>query len=266
MAKVRYLKPQALYDEDVVSMSMVARYVWAYLPCIADRAGRLIDKPISIKLELLPNDSVDMDAILNEIAEKKHIERYMVGEKKYIQIRSFLKHQKPWTNEPQSVIPQKGFVMSNTQNLSREMFGTTKDLQTLPDPEQVSLLLKTKDLKLKTEDLASQTEGAIDFNTNSFQLLFGEWPPSDNPKYNESRIRAEAAFFENINPINYNAFVEAWNLQLDLYKKDKSKDRRKFLGTFRTFCEGRWMNVTRVASYTEPSKNNKIDENFADIK
>jgi hypothetical protein len=259
MPRTRYINPKALHDEDIVSMSMTARYVFANLPCFADREGRLIDKPMSIKLDILPNDPVDMDAILNEIAEKKHIIRYEVEGKKYIQIRSFVTYQKPYQNELPSKIPRVGFIPHNpTEVVPEKELGETKGPN---DCDSVALITYNSEMvtnKLETKTITkSEPLPSTKFNNNSFALLFGGWPPADDPKYNEPKNRAELAFFENITADNYDAFCEAWDTQLNLFKKDTSKDRRRRLGTFRTFCEGRWMNVENLRSYSDPEEENK---------
>jgi hypothetical protein len=108
MARTRSLNPQQTVDEDVNKLSIHARYVWAFLPCHADREGRLADKPFSLKLAILPVDEVDMDALLREIAAQGFIRRYTVGGRGYIQIRSFLRHQHPHRRECDSIIPPEG--------------------------------------------------------------------------------------------------------------------------------------------------------------
>lgn len=106
MARTRLINPAATLDEDVASMSLAARYVWAYLPCYADREGRLKDSAFSLKAEIMPGDlDIDMNAILSELAAQKHIVRYESSGKRYIQIRNFDKYQTPHPRESSSVIP-----------------------------------------------------------------------------------------------------------------------------------------------------------------
>lgn len=254
MARTRYINPKALHDEDVVCMSLVARYVWAYLPCFADKEGRLVDKPLSLKIDMLPNDTVDMNSILDEIAQQKHIIRYEVAGKKYIQIRTFSTYQKPYANEIPSKIPHVGFVLQGpTLAIPEKEFEESK--KTIVNSNCIQ---ETGDRRIVNSNEVTK------FNINSFSLLFGEWPSQDNPIYNEPISRAQSAFYENINAENFEAFEKAWNTQLDLYKKDKSKDRRRKLGTFRTFCEGRWMNVEQIQTYEQkPHKSGRVIlENF----
>lgn len=105
MARQRTLNPQAPMDEDVATMSMAARLLWAYLPCHADREGRLKDSAFVLKCQVFPADNIDVEAVIAELAERKHIIRYEVDGRRFIQIRTFKQHQNPHKNEHASVIP-----------------------------------------------------------------------------------------------------------------------------------------------------------------
>lgn len=105
MARIRSINPCAPVDEDVATMSMAARYVWAYLPCHADREGRLRDAAFTLKLAICPLDTLDMESVLAELAARRHIIRYEVDGRRLIQIRNFSKHQKPHARETESRFP-----------------------------------------------------------------------------------------------------------------------------------------------------------------
>ena len=105
MSRVRSLNPSATLDEDVASLSIHARYAWAYLPCYADRAGRMKDAPFTLNFAIFPADAVDMDAILEELARARHIIRYEAEGGRWIQIRSFDRYQHPHARESESTIP-----------------------------------------------------------------------------------------------------------------------------------------------------------------
>jgi hypothetical protein len=105
MPRIRLIHPDAPKDEAVATLSPLARVTWAYLPCHADRKGRLEDKPFNLRLEILPTDDVDMSHILSELEAGGLVARYAKGGRRYIQIRTFNKHQRPHKNEGDSVIP-----------------------------------------------------------------------------------------------------------------------------------------------------------------
>jgi len=72
---------------------------------MADREGRLEDRPKQIKIEVLPADDCDIESFLNMLQSKGFIFRYDRNGLKYIVVRNFKKHQNPHKKEPESQIP-----------------------------------------------------------------------------------------------------------------------------------------------------------------
>lgn len=111
MARIRSLKPDFFEDEDLAQLPFEHRLVFAGLWCLADKAGRLFDKPVQIKAKLFSSDlseinkKVNIEKILSELNKKPFIKRYSVDDKKYIEIINFLKHQHPHFTEKESEIP-----------------------------------------------------------------------------------------------------------------------------------------------------------------
>ena len=107
----RNIKPGFFKSEGLASCSVQARLLFIGLWCMADREGKLEDRPLRIKAELFPYDNVNVDKLLEELASKKDcdgtpsfIVRYGT-QKKYIHIIHFLSHQNPHIKEQRSVIP-----------------------------------------------------------------------------------------------------------------------------------------------------------------
>ena len=105
MARARNIKPGFFRDADLVELPFEARLLFIGLWTVADREGRLEDKPKQIKLDIFPADNVDCDALLGVLAGIGVIERYTVGGKRYIQVTNFSKHQHPHKTECESTIP-----------------------------------------------------------------------------------------------------------------------------------------------------------------
>lgn len=105
MARTRIIKPGFFKNEELAECSAIARLLFAGLWTIADKEGRLEDRPKKIKAEILPYDECNADELLNELFQKKFITRYEVDGAKYIQIANFIKHQQPHHKEIQSFIP-----------------------------------------------------------------------------------------------------------------------------------------------------------------
>lgn len=105
MARARNIKPGLYKNEDLAECSVWARFIFPGLWMLADREGRLEDRPKRIKGELLPYDSVEVDPLLGELARYGFILRYEVGGQRFIQICKFLEHQTPHVREQASTIP-----------------------------------------------------------------------------------------------------------------------------------------------------------------
>ena len=106
MARARNIKPGFFKNEELVNLPYEVRLFFIGLWTLADRDGRLEDRPKKIKMELFPADNVDIEACLNSLAKAKFIIRYEVAESKYIQVVNFLKHQNPHHKETPSTIPK----------------------------------------------------------------------------------------------------------------------------------------------------------------
>lgn len=104
MARARNIKPGFFIDGDLGELDIYARMLFAGLWCLADREGRLKDKPKDIKVQILPFDNVEVDGLLDSLCPK-FITRYEVDGQRYIQVNNFHKHQSPHKNEMESEIP-----------------------------------------------------------------------------------------------------------------------------------------------------------------
>lgn len=103
--RARNIKPGFFVNEDLAACSPLARLLFAGLWCMADRAGRLEDRPARIRAQVLPYDQADADALLDELAEGEFILRYEAEGVHCIQIARFAEHQRPHANERESRIP-----------------------------------------------------------------------------------------------------------------------------------------------------------------
>jgi hypothetical protein len=103
--RARNLKPGFFKNEQLAVCDPLARILFQGLWCMADRLGRLEDRPLRVKMEILPYDNCDVNVLLNQLQEELLIVRYEVEGKRYILIPSFVKHQNPHVNEAKSTIP-----------------------------------------------------------------------------------------------------------------------------------------------------------------
>ncbi len=106
MARSRMLNPDFFRDEELAELDYVHRLLFAGLWGLADREGRLENRPKRIKADLFPYDP-DVDVVDGLLRLNGHfITLYEVEGRNYIHINNFLKHQKPHPREAPSVIPE----------------------------------------------------------------------------------------------------------------------------------------------------------------
>ena len=105
MPRTRLLKPEFFLDEEMAKMSPIARLMFQALMPVVDREGRIEDRPARIKVVTLPYDTMDPNAVLQELTDAGFLVRYEAQGKRVVQVRSFLKHQKPHKDEQRSVLP-----------------------------------------------------------------------------------------------------------------------------------------------------------------
>ena len=107
MARARNIKPGFFRNADLVELPMEARLLFIGLWTLADREGRLEDRPKQIKMEIFPADSVDCDVLLVRLASTGMVVRYEVDGKRYLQVVNFTKHQNPHRDEKASTVPDQ---------------------------------------------------------------------------------------------------------------------------------------------------------------
>ena len=106
MARSRNIKPGFFTNDVLGELPPLTRILFAGLWVIADRDGRLADRPKKIRAEVLPYDDCDANAMLGELERTGFIVRYQFDETSVIQILAWTKHQNPHVKEAPSVCSQ----------------------------------------------------------------------------------------------------------------------------------------------------------------
>ena len=120
MARTRSIKPSFFTNESLADCSPLARLLFIGLWTVADREGRLEDRPRRINAELLPYDGADCDKLLSELASRGFIMRYEVDGNRYISIGNFAKHQHCHVKENASAIPAPDLHQTSTSLASTQ--------------------------------------------------------------------------------------------------------------------------------------------------
>jgi len=105
MARSRNIKPGFFTNDLLAELPAITRLLFAGLWVIADRAGRIEDRPKKIRAEVMPYDDFDPDKALSDLEQAGFIARYEVGGVKAIQVLAWEKHQNPHIKEAASTLP-----------------------------------------------------------------------------------------------------------------------------------------------------------------
>lgn len=103
MARIRTIKPEFFTSDDVVALTPWARLLYIALWCEADREGRLQWKPGTFKRRYFPDDQVDIDALCNELVQRRLVVLY--GDSALGYIPTFRDHQHINPRETASSLP-----------------------------------------------------------------------------------------------------------------------------------------------------------------
>jgi len=152
MARSRNIKPSIMENEELAELAPITRLLFIYLWMLADREGRLEDRPKRIAGRALPYDrDADVDDLLNQLAGAGFITRYSVGDLALIQINNFSKHQSPHVRETASELPS--MEQGTTKAVTKHNLGSAEASPRSPD----SLFLIPDSPFLIAEGVASAT-------------------------------------------------------------------------------------------------------------
>lgn len=106
MMRSRTIRPGIATNETLAALGPYATLLFERLWMLADREGRLEDRPARIKAEAFPHwPEVPVENLLITLAESGLITRYTVKAYRCILICTFKKHQHPHTHEAKSTLP-----------------------------------------------------------------------------------------------------------------------------------------------------------------
>lgn len=108
MARARNIKPSLFKNEVLGEADPLLTILFTGLWCLADREGRLEDRPKRIKAEIFPyRELPDFNGYLTELERMGFIHRYSAKNQAIIQVLNFKKHQSPHKTERHSELPEK---------------------------------------------------------------------------------------------------------------------------------------------------------------
>lgn len=113
MARARNIKPAIMDNEALAELPALTRLLFVYMWMLADREGRLEDRPKRIAAQALPYDrAADIDEMLAALTAGGFIQRFTAAGKAVIQVVTFRKHQTPHGTEKDSDLPDADGLFS----------------------------------------------------------------------------------------------------------------------------------------------------------
>jgi len=107
MARARNIKPSLFKNELLGEADPLLTILFAGLWCLADRDGKLEDRPRRIQAEIFPYRDLPLfNGYLTELQRLGFIDRYTVDNVGVIKVCAFSKHQAPHKTEKASVLPE----------------------------------------------------------------------------------------------------------------------------------------------------------------
>src|SRR3954471_1805694 len=135
VARARNIKPGFFKNEILGVADPLYSLLFEGLWILADREGRLEDRPLRIKGELFPyRDGVDMEGMLGWLEANGFIQRYTASGKKCILVLEFVKHQNPHKNESESELPAPEEIGTTPEILGSAPAESLSSDSLIPDP------------------------------------------------------------------------------------------------------------------------------------
>lgn len=162
MSRARNIKPGFFKNEDLVELPFEYRLLYIGLWTLADREGRLEDRPKRIKMEVFPADDVDIEAALHALHGAGFVQRYEIDGRRYVSIPAWKKHQNPHCRESASKIPPPPKASAGTVQAQCK-HGTSPADSLIPDSLIQKLAVDTSppDSRLSGSDLDASGVGLV---------------------------------------------------------------------------------------------------------
>lgn len=105
MARSRNIKPGFFKNYELADLGPICQLLFSGLWCLADKEGRLEDKPRLIKAEVFPYYDCDVHGEITKLERCGFVRRYRAHGVAVIEILNFKRHQSPHHTEKASELP-----------------------------------------------------------------------------------------------------------------------------------------------------------------
>jgi len=190
MARARNIKPGFFRNEELAELPFEYRLLFIGLWTLADREGRLEDRPKRIRMEIFPADDVDCEAGINALATCGLVVRYHDQGNAYIWIPTFRDHQKPHPREVASAIPA---YQVDTKAAPRHDQGNAEELASPADVLNPDVL-NPESQTSPQEDRGEARATRLPHHWRPGAVTLG-WTRAERPTWREDRIALEVSQF-----------------------------------------------------------------------
>lgn len=165
MARARNIKPSFFQNEELGELDPLVRLFFVGLWTIADYRGCVEFRPKRLKVQLLPYDNCDTEALANNLEKSGFVQSYSVAGQRYLKIINFEKHQNPHKNEREAGSEIPDIDRDDSQRVDSIEFENNRDKNgTAPDKDGTapadSLLLIPDSLLLIPDSPIPLPEGS----------------------------------------------------------------------------------------------------------
>jgi hypothetical protein len=95
MPRIRSLKPEFFSSEQIVSVSIPARYLFEGIWVFGDDDGYVSASPIQLKMKVFPGDAIDVAPLIEELVAADLVRRVNTDQGPALWVPSFRNHQSP---------------------------------------------------------------------------------------------------------------------------------------------------------------------------
>jgi hypothetical protein len=216
MARARNIKPSFFTNEQLANNEPLGRLLFAGLWTIADYKGDLEWRERTIKIQVLPWDECDIKKLAITLDESGLIKFYSDGDKTYLHIVNFVKHQNPHPNEKKKGSEIPGFNEDMRQVIDLKELKINRDKSRVDSYQYVSdradsLLLNPSTLIPvipQSQQVAQQDKPAKKTKVKSDSLDYSVWPELPDDQILKDWIAMRARKKANVSQTVLNAFGE----------------------------------------------------------
>lgn len=196
MARARNIKPSLFKNEILGVADPLYTILFEGLWVLADKEGRLEDRPLRIKAEILPyREGINIVALLDWLEQNGFIKRYCARGIRCIVVLNFAKHQNPHKNETESELPAPPDE-GNELGACTEKIGSRPDSNESARADSLNLIPDSLKPSLRSgqdEPAANDADPAGEQSQTNPQPQRPAQPPAAEPPHTDPDAELHAA-------------------------------------------------------------------------